>query len=309
MTEMEDLVNCHGNIEDRYILGDIIAKGQFSTVYKCLYKGKTERACRIYNKKDVNKEKIKNQLEQIIKIRHTNLIHIFEGFETKDEVMFLCERITGEELFERIVTLGHYSEVQAAHVTHSILSALECLHSKGIVHGDIRPESLIYQSEDPEAILKLRDVSFASHTPSTYTTVYVAPENEDVPTISGDIWSLGIVLYVMLFGLEPETDASEYIEISPGLSVPSWEDVSYSVKHLLREMLSSKPSVRLSAKEALLHPWVNGESTKQTHMEGAVERLKQFNARRKFRVATKVVLMTQKMSHHCHHPNRTKEHR
>ncbi|KAK9507047.1 hypothetical protein O3M35_008874 [Rhynocoris fuscipes] len=282
-------------LEECYILGDIIAKGQFSVVRKCLYKGKTERACRIYRKGNVNTEKFIAHFDIITQIHHPNLISIFEAFETLHEIQIICERIKGEELFERIVTLGHYSEIEAANVLRSVLSALECLHSKGIAHGDIRPESLLYQSYDSNAALKLRDVSFSKFTPNTHTSIYIAPERDVVPTMAGDIWSLGVVLYIMLCGVEPDLQNMELTEISPGFSVPLCEDTSLNAKSLIQQMLNVKPTERITAKEALDNPWINGRENKVIHMETIVNKLKEFNARQKFRAATKVVLVTNKM--------------
>ncbi|XP_073977906.1 calcium/calmodulin-dependent protein kinase type IV-like isoform X2 [Rhodnius prolixus] len=271
-------------------------KGQFSIVRKCLYKGKTERACRIYRKGNVNNEKFIAQFQLITGIVHPNIIQIYEAFETLTDIQIICERIKGEELFERIVTLGHYSEIEAAKVLRCILSAVECLHSKGVVHGDIRPESLIYQSYNANAVLKLRDVSFSKFTPNTHTSIYVAPENEAIPTMAGDIWGLGVVLYIMLCGLEPDLDHMELTEISPGFTLPWCDDLSLNAKNLIQKMLARRPCVRIAAKQALDDVWVNGRANKVIHMEGAVERLKEFNARRKFRAATKVVLVTNQMS-------------
>lgn len=283
------------SLEEHYILGDIIARGQFSTVYKCLYKGKIERACRTYNKDNVNLSKVHLQLEIILKSVHPNLIQIFEGFESADEIHFITERVYGEELFERIVDLGHYSEREASSLLRDVLSALLFLHKQGIIHGDIRPESLLYSSNRQDAVLKLRDVSFSRWTPNTLATVFIAPEKGEKPTMAGDIWSLGIVLYIMLCGIEPGA-GEVFTELVPGLTLPWWEDISHQGKQVVQKLLDIDPSTRLTADEALEIPWVQGKVPREHHLENAVERLKEFNAKAKFRVASKAVLATRKMS-------------
>ncbi|CAH1397007.1 unnamed protein product [Nezara viridula] len=286
-------VQLQEGLEGSYILGDAITRGQFSTVYKCLYKGKIERACRTYEKDKVNITKVTNYLQEILRTVHPNLIQIYEGFQTPDDMHFITERVYGEELFERIVELGHYSEREAASLIKDILSALICLHEKGIVHGDIRPESLIYTKEGHDGILKLRDVSFSKWAPNTHTTVFIAPEKE--ASTAGDMWSLGIVLYIMLCGIEPGA-GEVFTELVPGLSLPWWEDISNHAKEVIQRMLDLNPNSRLKADEAYQISWVQGSVTGEQHLEAAVKRLREFNAKAKFRVASKAVLATRKLS-------------
>ncbi|XP_014279203.1 calcium/calmodulin-dependent protein kinase type IV isoform X2 [Halyomorpha halys] len=290
-----DEIQLRDGLEASYILGDAITRGQFSTVYKCLYKGKIERACRTYEKDKVNLNKVTKYLQEILQIVHPNLIRIYDGFQTPDEIHFITERVYGEELFERIVDLGHYSEREAASLIKDILSALVCLHDKGIVHGDIRPESLIYSNEGHDGTLKLRDVSFSKWTPNTHATIFIAPEKGETPSIAGDMWSLGIVLYIMLCGIEPGA-GEVFTELVPGLSLPWWEDISKQAKEVIQRMLDLNPYSRLKADEAYQIPWVQGSVTQEHHLEAAVERLREFNAKAKFRVASKAVLATRKLS-------------
>ncbi|KAL1117867.1 hypothetical protein AAG570_004180 [Ranatra chinensis] len=172
---------------------------------------------------------------------------------------------------------------------------MQCLHREGIVHGDVRPESLLYQTPSPNSPLKLRDVSLSKLSPSTFTAFYLAPEKGRCKGdgIEEDIWSLGIVLYIMLCGLEP-SESGRRLSLC-GFSLPWWDDISGSAKELIQQLLEESPENRISASKALQHPWVNGDTSNVHHMPTTVERLKEFNARHKFRAATKAVLATHRL--------------
>lgn len=296
-------------LEDEYILGDMIGRGASSKVYKCLHKGKTEWACKVLEKGRLNRKLVQTEIGILLKLRHPHIIQLREVFETRTEIQLILELVTGGELFERIVERGHYSEHDAAEAVRQILSALQYLHAHGVVHRDLKPENLLYESEHEEAHLKLADFGLSKmlhrgdFTMKTLcgTVGYCAPEillNKEYDA-SVDLWSLGVVTYIMLCGFEPFWDDTgemavcrRIVEGEFSFPSPWWNDISDSAKNLITQLLHIEPLKRPTAVEALSHPWVRGETPRRNHMGSTIKRLREFNARRKFRAATHAVLAT-----------------
>ncbi|CAG4978560.1 unnamed protein product [Colias eurytheme] len=171
---------------------------------------------------------------------------------------------------------GAFTERQAAEIMHSICVAVRHLHDSNIAHRDIKPENLLYTSMAPNAILKLTDFGFAketlSHTDTLqtpcYTPYYVAPEvlGPEKYDKSCDIWSLGVVMYILLCGFPPFY-SNHGLAISPGMKKrirlgqydfpePEWSNVSADAKNLIRGMLSVDPAKRLTIHQVMSSPWV-----------------------------------------------------
>ncbi|XP_071449784.1 calcium/calmodulin-dependent protein kinase type IV-like isoform X2 [Hetaerina americana] len=273
-------------IEDEYILGDIIGRGTTSTIYCCLHRGRTEWACKVIRK-----------------------IKLKEVFETENELMIVMEMASGGELFERIVEQGSFSEEDAASAVKQILSALQYLHSHGAVHRDLKPENLLYESENEGSLLKLTDSGLGRmllkgrYCNQSGTAGFCAPEIIQQKDYGppADLWSLGVVLYIILCGYEPFWDEAGEIAIQQRairgdytFKSSCWDGISESAKDLVSKLLQVDPEKRLTAKEALVHPWVCGETTNQEHMGATQKRLREIHARRKFRAATHAVLATRR---------------
>jgi calcium/calmodulin-dependent protein kinase I len=202
-------------------------------------------------------------------------------YDSKDYLMLIVELCTGGELFDRIVSAyesedGSFSERQASAVIRQTAEGLKYLHTQGIVHRDLKPENLLFQSEDVESEIKITDFGLAKYTegpksaPMTTacgTPGYVAPE-----VISGatydhkvDMWSLGVIAYVILCGFPPfyhENHAELFRAIkscSYEFVSPFWDNVSDSAKDLIKNLLVVDPAARYSAEQVLEHPWITGK--------------------------------------------------
>lgn len=297
------------HIEDEYILGDIVGRGASSTVYRCLHKGKTEWACKVLKKARLNRKMVQTELEVLLKLRHPNIIQLRDVFESESEMQLVLELVNGGELFERIAGRGQYTEKDAAAAVRQVLGALQYLHSHGVVHRDLKPENLLYETEDENARLKLADFGLSKLLHNGHLTNntlcgsvgYCAPEillKQEHDT-SVDLWSLGVVIYIMLCGFEPFWDDTgemamyqRITECEFGFPSPWWDDISDSAKDLITQLLQIESAKRPTATETLSHPWVRGETTRWHNMDSTIERLREFNARRKFRAATHAVLAT-----------------
>ncbi|CAK1546486.1 unnamed protein product [Leptosia nina] len=217
--------------------------------------------------------------------RASGCMHIVEIVDVYDNtyggkrcLLVVMECMDGGELFQRIQDNrdGAFTERQAAEIMHSICVAVRHLHDSDIAHRDIKPENLLYTSMEPNAILKLTDFGFAKETLTQadtlqtpcYTPYYVAPEvlGPEKYDKSCDIWSLGVVMYILLCGFPPFY-SNHGLAISPGMKKrirlgqydfpePEWSNVSADAKNLIRGMLSVDPAKRLTIHQVMSSPWV-----------------------------------------------------
>ncbi|CAH8547066.1 unnamed protein product [Dicrocoelium dendriticum] len=206
------------------------------------------------------------------------IVDVYENFNQhtrKKYLLLVMECMEGGELFDRIKSRSSFTEAEAAKIVHQIASAVAYLHNKSIAHRDLKPENLLFTSEAPDALLKLTDFGFACEviaanslkTPC-YTPYYVAPEILTKMSYdqSCDLWSLGIITYILLCGFPPFYSRNG-APISPRMQEniiygnydfpeSHWANVSSGAKDLIRRLLMTEPSKRLSSAEVMQHPWV-----------------------------------------------------
>ncbi|XP_007640100.2 MAP kinase-activated protein kinase 2 isoform X1 [Cricetulus griseus] len=215
-----------------------------------------------------------------------HIVHIVDVYENlyagRKCLLIVMECLDGGELFSRIQDRGDqaFTEREASEIMKSIGEAIQYLHSINIAHRDVKPENLLYTSKRPNAILKLTDFGFAKETTShnslttpCYTPYYVAPEvlGPEKYDKSCDMWSLGVIMYILLCGYPPFY-SNHGLAISPGMKTrirmgqyefpnPEWSEVSEEVKMLIRNLLKTEPTQRMTITEFMNHPWIM-QSTK-----------------------------------------------
>lgn len=217
-------------------------------------------------------EKIKflNELEVLQTLDHPNIVKLYEFYEDESNFFLVTEYLAGGELFEYIVSKQYLSEPIAAHFFNQILSALDYIHSKGIIHRDLKPQNLILDSESDRSILKIIDfdTSIRIHTDQFLihgtSLMYTAPEilkNSNFNQKS-DMWSLGVILYILISGSQPFYSDSEketenlIISGKFNFCAPQWEYISSHCKNLIKNLLNANPDKRMSASEALNSSWI-----------------------------------------------------
>ena len=193
------------------------------------------------------------------------LIDVFDDAKSVHIIQELCE---GGELFYQIQKQAHFSERGAAAIVKQVASALCHLHAEGIVHRDVKPENLLYSDSGPDAVLKITDFGLSHITGSKDPMVglfgtmdYIAPEvlREKKFLKAGDIWSLGVILYILLSGTTPFRGNSvreKYAKILTNtytMTGGMWDTVSESAKDLIRKLMHDDPGQRLTAAEVLRH--------------------------------------------------------
>ncbi|XP_016080388.1 PREDICTED: calcium/calmodulin-dependent protein kinase type IV [Miniopterus natalensis] len=286
-------------------------RGATSVVYRCKQKGTQKPYALKVLKKTVDKKIVRTEIGVLLRLSHPNIIKLKEIFETPTEISLVLELVTGGELFDRIVEKGYYSERDAADAVKQILEAVAYLHENGIVHRDLKPENLLYATPAPDAPLKIADFGLSKIVEHQVlmktvcgTPGYCAPE-----ILRGcaygpevDMWSVGIITYILLCGFEPFYDERgdqfmfrrilncEYYFISPW-----WDEVSLNAKDLVRKLIVLDPKKRLTTFQALQHPWVTGKAANFVHMDTAQKKLQEFNARRKLKAAVKAVVASSRL--------------
>ncbi|XP_056129143.1 MAP kinase-activated protein kinase 2b isoform X2 [Lampris incognitus] len=207
------------------------------------------------------------------------IVDVYENlYQGRKCLLIVMECMDGGELFTHIQDRGNhaFTEREASDIMKSIGEAINSLHDINIAHRDIKPENLLYTSKMPDALLKLTDFGFAKEittlnslaTPC-YTPYYVAPEvlGPEKYDKSCDMWSLGVIMYILLCGYPPFY-SNHGLAISPGMKRrirngqyefpnPEWSDVSEEAKQLIRELLKTEPTKRMSITEFMNHPWIN----------------------------------------------------
>ncbi|KAJ7521642.1 hypothetical protein O6H91_19G062400 [Diphasiastrum complanatum] len=204
--------------------------------------------------------------------------------------MELCE---GGELFDRIIARGHYSERAAAIVTRTIVEVVQICHKQGVMHRDLKPENFLFANKKENSPLKAIDFGlsvffkpgekFSEIVGSPY---YMAPEvlkRNYGPEV--DVWSAGVILYILLCGVPPfwaETEqgvAQAILRGSLDFRRDPWPKVSENAKSLVRQMLNPDPKTRLTAQQVLDHPWLqNSKKASNVPLDAVRMRLKQFSA-------------------------------
>ncbi|XP_058494590.1 calcium/calmodulin-dependent protein kinase type IV [Solea solea] len=300
-----------GTVEEFYNLSSELGRGATSVVYRCEEKQTDKPFAVKVLKKTIDKKIVRTEIGVLLRLSHPNIIQLKEIFETDTDIALVLELVTGGELFDRIVERGYYSERDAAHVIKQILEAVAYLHENGVVHRDLKPENLLYADLSLDAPLKIADFGLSKIIDDQVTmkTVcgtpgYCAPEilrgNAYGPEV--DMWSVGVILYILLCGFEPFFDPrgdqymyTRILNCDYEFVSPWWDDVSLNAKDLVSKLIVLDPLKRLNVREALQHPWVLGKAARFSHMDTAQRKLQEFNARRKLKAAMKAVVATSRM--------------
>ncbi|XP_022746677.1 calcium-dependent protein kinase 20-like isoform X2 [Durio zibethinus] len=301
-----------GNLKDTYSLGRKLGQGQFGTTFLCVEKGTgKEFACKsIAKRKLTSKEDVEDVRREIHIMHHLaghpNVIQIIGAYEDAIAVHVIMELCAGGELFDRIIQRGHYTERKAAALARIIVGVIEACHSLGVMHRDLKPENFLFINHEEESPLKTIDfgLSMFFKPGETFSDVvgspyYVAPEvlqKHYGPEC--DVWSAGVIIYILLSGVPPfwdETEQGIFEQVLKGeldfISEP-WPSISDSAKDLVRRMLLRDRKKRLTAHEVLCHPWVqlDGLAPDKPLDSAVLSRLKQFSAMNKLKkIAIRVI--------------------
>ncbi|XP_067344625.1 calcium/calmodulin-dependent protein kinase type II subunit gamma-like isoform X19 [Channa argus] len=292
---------------DEYQLYEELGKGAFSVVRRCVKKSSgQEYAAKIINTKKLSArdhQKLEREARICRLLKHPNIVRLHDSISEEGFHYLVFDLVTGGELFEDIVAREYYSEADASHCISQILESVNYIHQHDIVHRDLKPENLLLASKMKGAAVKLADFGLAIEVQGEQqawfgfagTPGYLSPEvlRKDPYGKPVDIWACGVILYILLVGYPPFWDEDQhklYQQIKAGaydFPSPEWDTVTPEAKNLINQMLTINPAKRITAEQALKHPWVCHRSTvaSMMHRQETVECLRKFNARRKLKGA------------------------
>jgi len=304
--------------DELYRLKGVLGVGAFSTVRAGFHRSNTDLS---YAVKCINRSKLSDEDEAalldevaILKaMRHVHIIRLFDFFTEPSMYYLIMERMSGGELFDRIVAKAYYNEKEARDTCKIVLEAVAYCHDERVAHRDLKPENLLLVSEDDDSAVKIADFGFAKRVkePNSLTTQcgtpgYVAPEIlEGTPYDErADMWSVGVILYILLGGYPPFIESTQrdlFRKIRKGeyeFHEEYWGTVSTDAKDLIGSLLKVDAAERLTASEALDNAWIQGDGAKLANRDLGVnlDKLRNFNAKRKFRAAVSAVVAANKLS-------------
>ncbi|KAG0655583.1 hypothetical protein C6P46_000806 [Rhodotorula mucilaginosa] len=291
-----------------------LGQGTYAVVKECVHiKTGKYYACKVINKRLMagREHMIRNEISVLKSISqgHKNIVTLWDYFETQNNVYLVTDLCQGGELFDRICAKSYFLEEDAAKLVRTVMSAVEYLHSHGIVHRDIKPENLLYRSKDEDSDLLLADFGlskvmdeqqFSALTTTCGTPGYMAPEifkktGHGKPV---DIWAMGVVTYFLLCGYTPfdrENQVDEVQAICNGdyafEPAEYWVGVSETARDFINRCLVIDQTKRMTASEALAHPWL-AQRVPETSAQQQAQRpdllpslRKNFNAKRTWKRA------------------------
>jgi len=293
--------NDKNDVEKTYKIGKELGAGNFSVVRLATRRSDSKKfALKIIDKRlcEGKEEMIETEVTILRSIEHPNIVCLEEDFDTPDKLYLVLQLVEGGELFDRIVDQGSFTEKDASRLVRQMASAIDYLHSKDIVHRDIKPENLLFRDREPDSDIMLADFGLSKRLSDQMalltacgTPNYVAPEilmqkGYGKPV---DIWSLGVITFILLSGYPPfydENDAVLFQKIMRGkfeFDPVYWDAISESAKELISMMLIPDPNKRFNAAQVCAHPWVSGKTARDINISKSVSvNLKNLNQSRNF---------------------------
>ena len=310
-----------GDLYSNYELLNYIGKGGFGRVYKVRHKLSNQyRAMKIIKCKADNPH---NNTAEIIKqinilktLDHPNIIKVYEFYSTEKYIYIINELCTGGELFNKIVEVKYFTESTACFIMRQLLSAVAYCHDKGVIHRDLKPENILIENseEKDKEYFHIKIIDFGTCeilkkkklTEQIGTSFYIAPEvlkngyNEKC-----DLWSCGVILYILLCGSPPFYGKNEkeifqkILDGNVNFKHKIWNKISDDAKNLVIKLLQVDPSQRLSAAEALEDEWfkknininIINETQSQNNFNIFIKNISEFCAEQKLQQATLAFLV------------------
>ncbi|KAH7690059.1 Non-specific serine/threonine protein kinase protein [Dioscorea alata] len=299
------------DINSFFILKKELGRGGFGVTYLCTERStKHKYACKsVSQQKLVSKNDVQDMRREIMILQHLtgqpNIVEFKGAYEDENSVHLVMELCEGGNLFDRMIAKGTYSEKEAAALCRDIVNVVHVCHFMGVIHRDLKPENFLLVKRDTSEIKAIDfGLSVFFEEGKVYKDLvgspnYVAPEvlrrnyGKEI-----DVWSAGVILYILLCGMFPfgaETDKGIFDAILQGhvdLKSAPWPSISNGAKDLVKKMLTQNPRKRITAAQALEHPWlrVGGEAPDKPISSAVQDRLKQFRAMNQLKkLALKVI--------------------
>ncbi|KAF8406344.1 hypothetical protein HHK36_008431 [Tetracentron sinense] len=272
------------NLASKYELGDEVGRGHFgytctATVKKGELKGQNVAVKVIPKVKMTTAIAIEDVRREVKILRaltgHNNLVQFYDAYEDQENVYIVMELCEGGELLDRILSRGgKYSEDDAKAIMVQVLNVVAFCHLQGVVHRDLKPENFLFTSKDENSQLKAIDFGLSDFVKPDErlndivgSAYYVAPEvlHRSYST-EADVWSIGVIAYILLCGSRPfwaRTESGIFravLKADPSFDEPPWPSLSSEAKDFVKRLLNKDPRKRMTAAQALSHPWIRSYS-------------------------------------------------
>ncbi|ORX54885.1 calcium/calmodulin-dependent protein kinase I delta short [Piromyces finnis] len=300
--EIKESGTSNKDIKDFYEIGKTLGVGSFAIVKECINKKTGESfAVKIIDKKHIEGQEsmIKSEVNVIKQLRHPNIICLKEFYESERDIYLVTDLARGGELFDHIIENGSFTEKDAANLVKQILEAVNYMHKKNIVHRDLKPENLLFKDKNEDSPLMVTDFGLSKFTEASSmlntscgTPGYVAPEiiSRKGHGIAVDLWSIGVITYVLLCGFQPfygDDQAQLFkaiLEADYVFEKEYWGEISENAKDFIRKLLVVDPNDRMNCEQALKHKWLTTATN-----TSVIENVKKFNAKKTFKKAVQAV--------------------
>ncbi|XP_057261069.1 peripheral plasma membrane protein CASK isoform X7 [Pezoporus wallicus] len=310
--------------EDVYELCEVIGKGPFSVVRRCInretgqqFAVKIVDVAKFTSSPGLSTEDLKREASICHMLKHPHIVELLETYSSDGMLYMVFEFMDGADLCFEIVKRADagfvYSEAVASHYMRQILEALRYCHDNNIIHRDVKPHCVLLASKENSAPVKLGGFGVAIQlgesglvaggrvgTPHFMAPEVVKREPYGKPV---DVWGCGVILFILLSGCLPFYGTKErlfegIIKGKYKMNPRQWSHISESAKDLVRRMLMLDPAERITVYEALNHPWLKERDryAYKIHLPETVEQLRKFNARRKLKGAVLAAVSSHKFN-------------
>ncbi|XP_074533831.1 death-associated protein kinase 2 isoform X2 [Halichoeres trimaculatus] len=307
------------NVEDFYEMGEPLGSGQFAIVRRCTEKSTgiqyaakfiKKRQSRV-SRRGVKKEEIEREVNILQQLQHPNIITLHDVFENRTDVVLILELVSGGELFDFLAQKESLSEEEATQFIKQILDGVQYLHSKRIIHFDLKPENImLLDRNNPLPRIKLIDFGLAHQIEAGEdfknifgTPEFVAPEivNYERLGLEADMWSIGVITYILLSGASPFLGDTKQ-ETLGNISALNYQfdeelfhNTSELAKSFIRQLLEKDTRKRMTIEDALNHHWIKPRNTRQAMVKRlSVVNLENFRrqyARRRWKLSFRIVAL------------------
>ncbi|VDK50737.1 unnamed protein product [Anisakis simplex] len=294
-----DVNRLPNDLQAKYIICEELGRGAYGTVYRAIEKstGKTWAAKMVQVRPGVKKDAVLHEINIMNQLHHNKLLNLHEAFDLGNEMCLIEEFVSGGELFDRILEDDSLmSEDEVRNYIHQILLGVQHMHQKDIVHLDLKPENILLKSKDSTEI-RIIDFGLARKLDPKKTVKllfgtpeFCAPEvvNFQPVGLSTDMWTIGVVTYVLLSGLSPflgDTDEETLANISAAdwdFDDEEWQDVSPMAKDFISRLMVKDRRKRLTVAEALSHPWITKAQPEVERSRISLRQKRDFFARKRW---------------------------
>uniref|UniRef100_A0A0B7A0H9 Protein kinase domain-containing protein n=1 Tax=Arion vulgaris TaxID=1028688 RepID=A0A0B7A0H9_9EUPU len=300
------------SFDSKYALGQEVGRGRSSLVYTCERRGLSRVLAVKIVRKNLNKKVCMADIGILLGLEHENLVRLQEIFESRTQIFIIQELAYGGQLFDRIASLNVYTEIFAGRAVKDIVSGINYLHNCGYILKNLKPENLLYATISEDSRLLIADFAMSSvvglevdMSSVCGSPIYTAPEVLKGVRCGkpGDMWSVGVIIYILLCGYEPfssENPSQLFKKILKGqyeFFPEHWENISLNAQDVIKKLLVLEPVTRIPASAVLRSIWVQGSVPKNVQLGDVVMRMKNFNERRKDKMTTNPLEV------HTIHPN------